>query len=88
MCLCPALPSRLRPWTRSRPPTQALTDVASLVKAYQAVINMYRLKWVDFDIEASLGGGPMGPCQVSHWHPRRRQAPLERWLLRPAARCC
>jgi hypothetical protein len=30
---------------------QAITDMPTLVAEYQAVIDMYKLRWVDFDIE-------------------------------------
>ena len=46
---------------------QAITDVGTLVAAYQSVIDMYKLKWIDFDVEASMwlliAGVPAG-CGV------------------------
>lgn len=41
---------------------EAIADVSSLVKAYQAVINMYKLRWVDFDVE---GGSLAGTTSVN-----------------------
>eukprot|EP00887_Chlorella_sp_A99_P004981 scaffold4.g4981.t1 len=40
---------------------QAITDLKTLVKAYQAVIDVYRLRWIDFDVE---GGAVADPPSV------------------------
>ena len=40
---------------------QAITDVGTLVAAYQSVIDLYKLAWIDFDVEARICCGVGGP---------------------------
>ena len=37
---------------------QAITNVTQLTAVYQSVVDLYKLKWIDFDVEVRRWGSP------------------------------